>query len=548
MEQAESRSHISTRRAPVWLALLLVAAALVLYFPVAHHSFLNGWDDSDYVTENPHAQSGITLASLKWAFVTQEPFYWHPLTRISHLVDCELFGVNAGAHHLVSVALHAANAILLFILLNHATRALWCSFLVAALFALHPTNVETVAWVAERKTLLVTFFSLLTIAAYGWYAKAPSWRRYLLVISGFVLALLCKPIAIIIPMVLLLIDYWPLERLKELPLAGRWSKLVTEKLPLILMAAGFVVFTFAAGTRNQSVVSYSVLPLSTRLENAALAYAAYVGNLLVPIKLSPFYSHPAMMLGPSLPAGQVAASALIVAIITAAVFFVPDACYARMGWLFFLGTLVPVIGLVQTGYAGRADHFTYISSIGLFICLVWGLAAVFENTPLPAAAPLVIAVAIVAAYGVAAERYLHHWKDEVALFGHARATAGQPDPWLEQLYATALLQAGRQEEALKHFRLSCSIGPLNELCHYYIGRILFDRRDFPGALEQLQIALDLTTNRQVRVMELDMAAQTLLEMRQYAAAEAMLSDALQIDPGDSTAQELKGKISSRSGF
>ena len=528
--------------------MLLVAAVLVLYFPVVHHGFLNGWDDGDYVTQNPHAQSGITLANIKWAFVTQEPFYWHPLTRISHLLDCQLFGINAGAHHLVSVALHAANAVLLLILLIRATGAPWRSFLVAALFALHTTNVETVAWVAERKTLLVTFFCLLTIAAYGWYAKAPSWRRYLLVIAGFVLALLCKPIAIIIPMVLLLIDYWPLERLKELPLAGRWSKLVTEKLPLILMAAGFVVLTFAAGSKNQSVVLYSVLPLSTRLENAALAYAAYTGKLLVPIKLSPFYSHPAMMLGPSLPGGQVAASALIIAIITAALFFVPDARYARMGWLFFLGTLVPVIGLVQTGYAGRADHFTYISSIGLFICLVWGLAAVFENSALPTAAPLVIALAIVAVYGVAAQRYLRYWKDEIALFGHARDIVGQPDPWVEELYATALLEAGRQEEAMQHFRLSCAIGPMNELCHYYIGRILFDRRDFSGALQESKIALDLTTNRQVTTMALVLAAQALLEMRQYAAAEDMLNNALQIDPGDSGALELKGKISSRSGF
>src|SRR6266568_4031652 len=270
------------RRNPVLLYVILGLATLLVYSGVTHHEFIR-YDDSPYVTRNIHVNTGLTLNNVAWAFTTFEQSNWHPITWLSHMVDCQLFGLNSGSHHVINVLFHLANALLLFFLLQKATGAVWRSFLVAALFALHPMNVETVAWVAERKSLLSTLFSLLTIAAYGWYVQRPDIKKYLVVVLAFLLALLSKPMAVSLPLVLLFLDYWPLERYANLPFGQKWLRLSLEKLPLLMMSAASSAVTVIAQRSGSSLMGISAVPLGLRLENAIVSYGTYIGKMFWPV-------------------------------------------------------------------------------------------------------------------------------------------------------------------------------------------------------------------------------------------------------------------------
>src|SRR5208282_4275488 len=331
------------------LGALLVFATMLLYSCVRHHEFLD-FDDSQYVTKNIHVSTGLKFDNVVWAFTTFYAANWHPLTWLSHMMDCQLFGLNSGSQHLVNVALHAANVLLLFLLLRRATGAVWRSFLVAALFAVHPLNVETVAWLAQRKSLLSTLFSLLTIAAYGWYVRRPGWKKYLVVVVAFSLALMSKPMAVSLPLVLLLLDYWPLERYEDLPFRRKWVRLSIEKLPLLAMSAASSALTMAAQRSGGAVADTSVLPPSLRLGNAIVSYVAYIGKMFWPAKLAIFYPHPQH----SLPWSDVIAAAVILVAITMSVLYFHRARYLAMGWFLFGIMLVPVIGIIQVGRQGMA--------------------------------------------------------------------------------------------------------------------------------------------------------------------------------------------------
>ena len=331
------------------------------------------------------------------------------------MADCQLFGLNSGPHHLVNVALHAANVLLLFWLLQRATGAVWRSFFVAALFAVHPLNVETVAWVAERKSLLCTLFSLLTIAAYGWYARRPDWKKYLVVVVAFSLALMSKPMAVSLPLVLLLLDYWPLERYEDLPFRRKWVRLSLEKLPLLLMSAASSAVTMVAQRSVGAVTDISALPLSVRLENAIVSYVAYIGKTVWPAKLAVFYPHPEH----SLPWSDVIAAAVILVAITMAVLYFHRARYLAMGWFLFVITLIPVIGIVQVGRQAMADRYAYIPCIGLFIIIAWGLNDVVTATAIPRVVPAVAALCLILAFAAATTRYLPYWQNGVKLLTRA---------------------------------------------------------------------------------------------------------------------------------
>ena len=279
------------RKKPMLLCVALALVTLLLYGRVAHHEFLT-LDDASYVFQNVHVNTGLKLDNVIWAFTSFYSCNWHPITWLSHMVDCQLFGLNPGPQHMVSVFLHAANVLLLFLLLQKATGAVWRSFLVALLFAVHPLNVETVAWVAERKSLLCTLFSLLTIAAYGWYAQRPDLKKYLVVVVAFSLALMSKPMAVSLPLVLLFLDYWPLQRYEELRFGSRWTRLSMEKLPLLLMSAASSVVTIVAQRSAGAMANTTVVPLSLRLQNAVVSYVAYIGKTLWPAKLAIFYPLP----------------------------------------------------------------------------------------------------------------------------------------------------------------------------------------------------------------------------------------------------------------
>ena len=315
---------------PILLGALLVLATLLLYGPVAHHEFLDYFDDDFYVTKNIHVSKGLNLDNAVWAFGFHEA-NWHPLTWLSHMADCQLFGLNPGPHHFVNVVLHAVNVLLLFWLMQRATGAVWRSLFAAALFAVHPLNVETVAWVAERKSLLCTLFSLLTIAAYGRYVRQPNWKKYLVVVVAFSLALMSKPMAVSLPLVLLLFDYWPLGRYEDLPFRAKWVALSMEKLPLLLLSAASCALTVAAQRSVGAVPDASELPLSLRLENAVVSYVAYMQKMFWPAKLAVFYPHP----WHSLPWPDVIASTVILVAITMAALYFHRARYFAVGWFLF---------------------------------------------------------------------------------------------------------------------------------------------------------------------------------------------------------------------
>lgn len=453
-------SRTEDQRKTRLMAALLVAGTLLLYLPVVHHNFIQLWDDDAYVTDNPHVNSGLKFGNVAWALTSFEQSNWHPVTWWSHMLDCQLFRLNPAPHHYVNVLLHAANVLLLFWILQRATGAVGKSFVVAALFAVHPLNVETVAWVAQRKSVLSAFFSLLAVAAYGWYARNGGWQKYLALVGAFALALMSKPMAVSLPLLLLLFDYWPLQRLEDLPFWQRWLKLAVEKLPLFAISAASSVLTEMAQGAGGSVMGLSLLPIPTRIGNAAISCVAYVGKALWPVRLATYYP-----LRLSAPLGDAAASAAILIAISALALYCRRNRYLVVGWLFFLIALVPVIGIVQVGFQGMADRYMYIPAIGLFIAVVWGAGEIVEHLAVPKAMLAFVALCAIGGYSAATVHYLRYWQNGVTLFAHAEAAWGQPDMWLEQLYGNALFAAGRIDEALEHYEQSCAIQPRTEYCH-----------------------------------------------------------------------------------
>jgi len=529
------------RHKPILLSAPLVLATLLLYGPVTHHEFLL-FDDAQYVTRNIHVNTGLNLGNVVWALASFEEGNWHPLTWISHMADCQLFGLNSGAHHLVNVALHVANILLLFFLLQRATGAVGRSFLVAALFAVHPLNVETVAWVAERKSLLCALFSFLSIGAYGWYVRRPDWKKYLVVVVAFALALMSKPMAVSLPLVLLLLDYWPLERYEDLPFRRKWVWLSLEKLPLLLLSAASSIVTMIAQRSRGAVASDSILPLSWRLKNAVVSYVAYIGKTVWPAKLAVFYPHPE----DSLSWSDVIAAAVILVAITMAVLYFHRARYLAMGWFLFVITLIPVIGIIQVGRQAMADRYAYIPCIGLFIIIAWGLSSIVHAAGLPRVVPGVAALCLILASATLTSRYLPYWQSGVQLFTHARMVAWRPDSVMEEVLAEALFAVGRYDEAFPLSQEACVLRPEDANCHYHLAEILFFvRRQLPDALEQYELAARFTRAKDVELRSLINSGEILLDLGDYETAEVKLAEALQIDPNNSSALLLRQRAFSQ---
>jgi len=519
---------------PVVLGVLLGAVTVLLYAPVLHHQFLE-YDDSAYVTNNVHVRTGLSSGNLAWAFTTFYEANWHPLTWCSHMVDCQLFGLNSGSHHFVNVVLHAANVLLLFLLLQGATGAVWRSFFVAALFAVHPLNVETVAWLAERKSLLSMLFCLLTLGAYAWYTRRPDWKRYLAVIAGFALALMAKPMAVSLPLVLLLLDYWPLQRDKEPPHGRKWLRLSLEKLPLLLMTVASCVVTMAAQRSGGAMVGTSVTPLPLRLENAIWSYVSYIGKLLWPARLAVFYPYPSH----SLPWFEVIAGVMILAAITGTVLRFHHIRYLTFGWFLYVVALIPVIGVVQVGHQAMADRYAYIPCIGLFIIIVWGLNDALSLTAVNPIVPALASLCVMLALSVTTNRYLQHWQNGLSLITQARLVAGRPDWMLEELYADTLVTAGRTDEAFLHYNTACTLHPTLADCHYNMAEILFTGHQLAAALQQYQLAGRSTGSRDMALSCLINSGQILMEFGNYRTAVMEFTNALQLDPNNASALALR---------
>ncbi len=407
------------------LCVLLAGATVALYSPVFGHSFVV-YDDSDYITTNLHLREGLSWSTIRWAFTSTEKANWHPLTWLSHALDYQLFGLSPAGHHLDSVLLHAVNVVVLFLLLLWMTRRIGPSVCVAALFAVHPLNVESVAWVAERKNVLCTLFFLLTIAAYAWYARKPDWRRYLLVAALVAAALMAKPMAITLPFVLLLLDYWPLDRMPLKESASNSStgsglprvsltRLLLEKIPLLALSAASALITLKA-QRGAMPVS-SKFPLPVRIENAIVSYGLYLWKTVWPVQLAALYLHPSKLL----PAWQLALSGLVLAGITALVVLFRRKRYLPVGWFWFLGTLIPVAGLVQVGNQAMADRYAYIPLIGIFAMIAWGADDLAEARKVPTLWRVIPTLCILTALGFATLRQIGYWDSEYDLWAHALA-------------------------------------------------------------------------------------------------------------------------------
>ena len=435
----------ATRLRTLIVAIILSTLTFAAFWPILQNGFVS-YDDRDYITENPHVLTGWTMNNVAWAFSTAYAGNWHPLTWLSHMADFALFGLRPAWHHLVSLLLHTANALLLLLWLNTLTRAFWRSAVVAALFALHPMHVESVAWAAERKDVLSAFFFLLTLLAYGRYARKPPTRSsswYAAALGLFALGLMCKPMLVTVPGVLLLVDFWPLRRLETVP----WRRLALEKVPFLTLSLASCVLTFLVQQRAGAVSSLESLPLSFRLCNACISYIRYGLNMLWPAKLAVFYPAP-----PEWPLAWVLGAAFVIAAATAfALRMLRQTPYLAFGWFWYLGMLVPVVGIVQVGQQALADRYSYLPLIGLFVAIVWSAADL--ALPWPAIKPLLAsgAAATIALCAALTWCQTQHWRDSARLFSHALAVT-HDNAIAHNNLGVELLDLGELPAAEAHFR------------------------------------------------------------------------------------------------
>ena len=483
----------SPEKRNVILCLLLVVATLALYNPVNRHPFVN-YDDDRYVTDNPHVHNGLTGDTIIWSLTAMEQGNWHPLTWLSHALDWQLFHQNPTGHHFTSLLIHAANSVLLFLFLIYATGRVGPSWFVAALFAFHPINVESVAWVAERKNVLSTFFFLAALIAYCWYAKQPDWRRYLAFAGLFVLGLMSKPMVITLPFVLLLLDYWPLSRIQGSPVdtdvpQSSFSRLLVEKLPLFALSAASAVITMQAQQEGGAMRSAAQFSLAVRLENAVVAYATYLWKMIWPLHLAPLYPHP----GNSLPLWQVLISLLVMVAVTGAVLRFRSRRYLLTGWFWFLGTLVPVIGLVQVGDQAMADRYAYVPLIGIFVMIAWGAADLADSRQIGFSARVIPGACVLLVLCFATHRQLGYWSSSYDLWTHALAVTDRNFIAQDNL-GGALLLLGKPDEAYPHFQAAAEINPNDPMSRSNLGAYLQAHGHLAEAIEQEKRVITLTSD------------------------------------------------------
>jgi protein O-mannosyl-transferase len=472
--------------------LILFSLAVMtfgIYAQVIGHQFI-AFDDNRYIEENPMVNRGVTLAGLTWAFTTIHAANWHPLTWIAHMVDSQLFGMNAGGHLLVNALIHVANTLLVFWFLSQMTHARWPSALVAALFALHPLHVESVAWAAERKDTLSTFFGLLSLIAYVGYTTSPSPKRYALVAVMLALGLMAKPMLVTWPFVMLLVDYWPLRRFhinSRSEVATRVWPLVYEKLPLFILVVVSAVITFVAQSHAGAVEGFTRLPIESRLSNALVSYAKYLLLTFWPHDLAIYYPHAAA----GIPAWQIIGGAFLLIGITAFCLFQrKDRPYLFVGWLWFLGTLVPVIGLVQVGGQAMADRYFYIPSIGLFVALVFGLADIAKSRRIAPSLSAAIASVVLLVLATLTNAQIHRWSDSFTLFKYALAVT-PPNAPIENSLGYALRRSGRYDEGAAHFEKALQIKPDDYLSLLNVGVARLHQGRVSEAFEYSRAAIRL---------------------------------------------------------
>ncbi len=507
------KSEIRNINPDILICLFLVIATLAVYWQVRNHEFV-AYDDGLYVTENPYVRAGLTSESILWAFTATHANNWHPLTWLSHMLDVELYGMNPGQHLMTNVLFHIANTLLLFLTLSRMTGqgipltpSLWQSAFVAALFALHPLHVESVAWVAERKDVLSTFFWMLTMLSYAWYVERPGIDRYLPVFLFFMLGLMAKPMLVTLPFVLFLLDCWPLNRFHKD--SGIWefrnskinfsvpqflsSSVFLEKIPLLILTAASSVVTYLA---QQSVAaSLEVCPFHIRIANALVSYISYIGKMICPVHLALLYPHPR-----TFPGWQVAGAFFLLALITFLIIRnIRQRPWLAVGWLWYLGTLVPVIGLVQVGLQGMADRYTYIPLIGLFIMIAWGIPELLSPIRIRGWRykkkwGAVFAVILILILMAATRMQVRYWKDSVTLFEHSLDVTTDNGA-VHCVLGTLFLSRGNPGKAVEHYSEGLRLGPDHALLvHNNLGVALFQKGRVDEAIFHFKKALQIKSD------------------------------------------------------
>ena len=539
-----------SRKAAICLALAVLT--LSVFWQLKDHSFIN-YDDNLYITENSQVQAGLSRAGFLWAFGTTATGNWHPLTWLSLMLDWQLYGENPGGHHISALILHLVNTLLLFLVMSRLTQRLWPAALVAALFALHPLHVESVAWASERKDLLSACFWLLTMWAYLRYVERPGTWRYLPVLICFALGLMAKPMAVTEPFVLLLLDYWPLGRWPARPAAaagkrkGRASpapegptacRLVWEKAPLFVLAAISCLITYKVQQGAGAVATVTVLPLWARLGNALWSYAGYLVHLVWPLNLAVFYPHAAN----SLTWWKITGAALLLGGITAlARRQARRFPYLPVGWFWYLGTLVPVIGLVQVGEQAMADRYTYIPLIGIFIILAFGAADLAAGRRRRQAALAVSFSLALLACLILTWRQAGYWRDSATIFGRAVEVTENNYAAYNNL-GLAYDEMGKKDEAIEMFHRAIRSNPNYPDAYNNLGIDLADRGDLSAAIPIFQQAIRLQPNQDQAYHNLGVA---YLRQGRVSEAREMFETALKKNPDNLGARERLESVRDR---
>jgi len=530
-----------------WLTDLLVCLGLVavtwaVFGQTLTHDFVN-FDDHVYVYENPLVVRGLSTEGIIGAFTHAHARNWHPLTTLSHMLDCQLYGLNAGGHHLMNVILHTISVLLLFLVLKQMTDALWQSAFVAALFAIHPLHVESVAWIAERKDVLSAVFFMLTLGAYVQYTRAPSALRYLLVALLFAFGLMSKPMLVTLPFVLLLLDYWPLRRIgaQKSEVRRRLPTLITEKTPFFAMSVFSCIATLFAQRQGPSAIDQ--LPFLWRLENTFVTYVTYIWQMLWPAQLAVFYPHP----NDRLPVVEVtAAIALLVGISLVAIYLRRTKPYLVTGWFWYLGMLVPVIGFVQVGEQAHADRYTYLPQIGLYIMIAWTVGdLLLESTRVRRTLAGVIAIMAIVSLGVRALGQTSYWKNSETLWNHTVAVTGDNDVAHNNL-GFLFLHRGELDKAISEFQTALDIRSRNTETHYSLGAALIQsnlgnalarKQLWDAAVDHLQQAIKLRPDYADAYFNL---GTVLFQQGRLDQAIAQWRKALEIRPRDAEAHRNVG--------
>lgn len=525
----QNRSHMMTLKRSHTIFLIgafLVLSTVAVYWQVAHHEFIS-LDDSEYITDNTHVKAGVTFNGIVWAVTSVDAANWHPLTWISHMLDVELFGMHPGSHLLVNLFLHIINTLLLFWVLYQMTGNLWPSSIVAALFALHPLHVESVAWASERKDVLSTFFWMLTLYAYLRYVKQPRSAGYLTVVLLFLLGLLAKQMLVTLPFVMLLLDYWPLGRFKSggTAVGSGAFDLLREKIPLIGLSAAASMATWIAQSSRGAIYPLHIYPVTIRLGNASISYVRYVWKTFWPYHLSGFYPHPRATLS----GWEAIGCGLILLLISICVIrSVKQYPFLLVGWFWYLGTLVPVIGLVQVGAQAMADRYTYVPLIGLFIMLAWGLERIVRS--MPAAKPVLIFASGIIGIGLMTATWVQvgHWRSSKTFFQHMLRVTSDNYVGYNGL-GGAMEKEGNMEEAIRLYSEAIRILPNYVLAHFNLANAFTAEGKLQPAIDHYRKILAISPFDGEALNNLGIA---LVKAGDYDVAIQQFTAAVKLNPRD----------------